>query len=117
MTELKKDWGPEGPPTEELIALIKAIGPIMATGDTALGVALLIHEMDLDDSGQWGCAYFRCPECKQAHDCDGGERWDGQLPHCGGPDEEDRKPGDPDCSHEFSIEDLQISEGWIEGLT
>lgn len=73
-------------------------------GELALGVAWLCRATKLDSPGQWGNAYFRCPGCGQARDCDGHEDWSQRIiAIC-------------ECEHELGIEDLVISEGWVDRL-
>jgi hypothetical protein len=99
-----------------LIAAIKALRdqfqPI--TGTLALGFAELIHEYKLDGSGQWGNAYFRCPNCGRARDCEGDEAWKcdhHEIDYCHGGDDD----GDP-CHAGLTIDALRLSEGWVERL-
>lgn len=73
-------------------------------GPVALCLAEHFHRLGMDSPGQWGNAYFRCPECDEARDCTGEEEWDEPFQvFC-------------DCYCELSEEDLQISEGWAERL-
>jgi hypothetical protein len=79
------------------------------TGTAALLVARLFHLLGWDSPGQWGCAYFLCPECKAARDCTGKENWDtDSVEWCRG------EWRDEPCDHVFEIADLRISEGFVE---
>jgi len=70
-------------------------------GEQALWVARLFHAVKLDGPSQWGCAYFRCPECRRAYDCTGDENWDCLSLSC-------------ECGHDYDVSDLRISEGWLD---
>lgn len=85
---------------------------VSLTGDLALALAIVIHAHKLDDSGQWGCAYFRCPDCGEARDCEGDEDWrdDPYVARCHG------RIGEEPCEGDLGTEDLVISEGWVERL-
>jgi len=88
--------------TATLIDILRGFSSI--EGEKALEFAQLINAAGLDD-GQWGCAYFRCPECEQARDCNGEEEWGGYcVASC-------------ECEHDFTTDDLRISEGWLAALT
>lgn len=108
------------PAAEQLLDLIASLRreSEAITGDVAFGLAFLLHEMKLDSPGQWGNAYFRCPKCGNARDCDGDEFWEQDQFHdglamCSG-DDEDRES---ECRVDGSglyIKDLRLSEGWVD---
>jgi hypothetical protein len=75
---------------------------ITIEGHAALAFAKLCHVAGLDKPGQWGNAYFRCPNCGEAWDCTGSEDWKEEFQlAC-------------ECDFDLTIEDLRISEGWLE---
>lgn len=93
-------------------ALVKAIAedssPIR--GRVALALARLLHEARLDSSDQWGCLYFRCPECDQARDCGEADEFVEEYLLSG-------RLGCDSCSEcegALRVDDLRISEGWVE---
>ena len=73
------------------------------TGFAALCFARLCHAVGLDIPEQWGHAYFRCPTCGWARDCTGEEDWDRLC-----------LTSNCSCEHDFTVDDLVISEGWLE---
>ncbi len=85
-----------------LAAVAPDDGPV--TGELALGLAFVFHALGLDSPGQWGNAYFRCPECERATDCDGCEDFDTMS----------RLVTICDCDEMLRIEHLQLSEGWVK---
>lgn len=90
---------------KDLIRTLAASGGLIR-GELALGVAWICHATEIDEPGQWGNAYFRCPDpdCGQARDCDGNEDWAIYgVAIC-------------ECGRELRIDDLLISEGWAERL-
>ena len=99
-----------------LIRLLRGDRPLLRgdcpiAGETALVLATFLHALQLDSPVQWGHAYFRCPECGRARDCDGEETWDD--PHeppawCGS----ERNQGGTG----LRLKDLRLSEGWVGRL-
>jgi len=73
-------------------------------GEVALSIARLLHACGLDSQGQWGNAYFRCPNCDDARDLNGEEDWSS---HCVAMCE---------CEWELHAKDVRLSEGWVERL-
>lgn len=105
---------PSDPAGRQVIAVIRCVGRGLPAihGRLALELARLIHMLALDSPTQWGNAYLRCPGCKRATDCDGDEAWDGHyspngifcVAECLG------------CERPLQLEDLRISEGWVDWL-
>lgn len=91
-----------------LIRILKRIvDPI--GGELASVIANIIHEAKIDREGQIGNAYFRCKGCGVAYDCVHEYELDiGFINHggvcCEG------------CKALFTVDDMRISEGWLERL-
>ena len=86
--------------------------PQPITGRTAMSVASLVYLAGLDHSTQRGNAYLRCPACGEGvYDLQGGERFNANTV-------QDRQGNflSCDCDHDYMLEDLRISEGWVEEL-
>jgi hypothetical protein len=96
----------------DVIDLVRVLRRIMdpIAGEAAAVVANLIHEAGISPPGQLGNAYFRCHrECGGVHDCTDIDEIDIAFILSDG-------VRCPECNWSFEVEDLKISEGWVERL-
>ncbi|MFL6141683.1 MAG: hypothetical protein ACJ72N_07410 [Labedaea sp.] len=100
------------PKVGDVIDLVRVLRRIMdpIAGEAAAVVAHLIHEADISHPEQLGNAYFRCHrECGGVRDCTDLDDIDIAFILSGGVQ-------CPECNWSFTVEDLRISEGWVDEL-
>jgi hypothetical protein len=96
----------------DVLDLVRVLRRIMdpIAGEAAAVVANLIHEAGISHPGQLCNAYFRCRrECGGVRDYLDIDEIDIAFILSGG-------VRCPECNWSFVVEDLRISEGWVEEL-
>jgi hypothetical protein len=101
------------PPRDtDVLDLVRVLRRILdpIAGEAASVVANLIHEAGIYVPGQLGAAYYRCSrECGGVRDCTDLDEIDIAFILSDG-------VRCPECDWSFTVEDLRISEGWVEEL-
>jgi hypothetical protein len=104
------------PRVDDTLAFVRAVRKIAfpISGEPAAVVAGVIHAAKIDNGGQLGNAYFECHReydgamvCEGVLDCTEEDQIDIAFILADG-------VRCPECDWAFTVEDLRISDGWLE---